>query len=361
MQELALSPAQVGISNALTSGAICISTITIGSAAEKRGKIFSCLTLLLLIGAAAVLLLGMASGFPAILISRVLLGIGCGPLFALTMKSVAIFSLESTYPRNAGIVSNGEAFINTILGPVIIVFLLNKMGFRSTNYLFSLLLVALAVAWLLIGRRVSVQQAPINTEKKHQVMTILKNSGLRKCLLCGSMALVACWCIYMYVPSLLQSTGTLTDTQMSFIMTAMGIFMSVWMVVLPAIYASGTRKWVVIAGCLLGALGIGVLIVSADHWVSIALFILFGGLSSVVSLFYMAIFSVELIEPEQTAAALALVNGGCELLGASLGPMLAGWIAERADLRISMLIPTLSLVCAALITRSIHSPRKAAS
>lgn len=95
-------------------------------------------------------------------------------------------------------------------------------------------------------------------------------------------------------------------------------------------------------GCILAAVGLGAIMAFPGNILAIVLYILFGGLASVMSLFFMAIISVERIPEEQSASALSLINGGCELLGASIGPMIAGWLADRINLRVSMLI---SMVC----------------
>lgn len=358
IEDLSLSPSQIGISNAVSSIMICFSALAIGSAIERTGNYFLTLAVSLLIGAAAVLILTNATDFAMIVISRALLGIGCGPLFTLTMKSVALSSTDFSYPRNAGIVSNGEAIINTILGPVILVVLLNRLGFIKTNFLFAGLLVLMAGLWFLIGRRLETFQTAGKSFDDSRSMRLIKNRLLMMCIMAGSLALVACWCIYMYVPLLLQTFGGLSNTHMSFVMAAMGVFMSGWMVVLPAVYTTRKDKLVVAAGCLLGALGIGALMLKPESWVSILLFILFGGLASVVSLFFMAIFSVENVQAHQTAAALALTNGGCELLGASIGPMIAGWVADKTNIKMSMMISSASLTCAALITLIIHVKSK---
>lgn len=349
VDELSLTSTQVGIANAFLSGTVCLSTMIIGPVAERKGKFFSFLGGLLCICGASVLLLAYASVFSVILLSRVLLGVGCGPLFALIMKSVELSSTEAAYPRNAGVVSNGEACISTILGPVVIVFLLNSAGFTRTNIIFTFLLLILGAGWFAMNRFSGTSEIRREGGGDRSFRILLKNGRLMLCLLGGSLSLVAGWCIYMYVPTLLQKESGLPDTKMSWIMTAMGVFMAVWMIVLPSCYARVKDKGIIVGGCLLAALGLGGLAAIPGDWISIGLFVLFGGLASVMSLFFMAIISVEYVDRTRSASALALVNGGCELFGAALGPMAAGWLADRWGLRIGMVIPALCMLAAALV------------
>lgn len=345
LDELSISATQVGIANAVVSACACISAVVVGALAEKKGKIFSFLGLMLLAITAGVLLLATAKSFPMILVSRVFLGLGCGPVFPLVMKSVEMESSRKTYPRNVGIVSNGEPWISTIFGPVIVVAMLKGLGFFKTNGVFALLLLALGMVWFWMGKK---EDHPVQMVKKEGTIgTLIRNRHVQLCIAGGALNLVAAWCIFMYVPTLLQKEGHLADTWMSFAMTAMGVCMAIGMVIFPSWYAKHNDKRIVVLGCILAAVGLGAIMAFPGNLLAIVLYILFGGLASVMSLFFMAIMSVEKIPESQSASALALINGGCELLGASIGPMIAGWLADQINLRVSMLISMICMVASA--------------
>lgn len=342
LDELSLSAAQAGIANAVLSGTVCVSALVVGSRAEQSGKLFSGLGVAMLFVAAGVVALAVAKSFPMIILSRVILGIGCGPLFPLLMKSLALASSDKTYPRNVGLVSNGEACISTIPGPVLLVCMLNYVGFRRTNFVFAILLVALGVCWIALSRSGDSKNLKANQARNTDWKGLLKNQRLMLCLAGGSLNLVASWCIFMYVPTLLQRESNLSDAFMSYTMTAMGIFMAVWMVVIPAWYSAGNKPFIIEIGCVISAIGPTLLIIAPDNIAAIVVFIITGGMASVMSLFFMAILSAECVESQESAAAFALINGGCELFGASLGPMVAGWLAEVTNIRASMMV---SVVC----------------
>lgn len=356
LDELSISATQVGIANAVVSACACVSAIIVGALAEKKGKIFSALGLMILAITAGVLLLATAKNFPMILVSRVFLGIGCGPVFPLVMKSVEMESSKKTYPRNVGLVSNGEPWISTIFGPVIVVAMLKSLGFFGTNGVFALLLLVLGIIWFGMGRK---ENHPVPMAKKQGTIgTLLKNRHVQLCIAGGALNLVAAWCIFMYVPTLLQKEGHLSDTWMSFTMTAMGVCMAIGMVAFPSWYAKYSDKRIVELGCILAAVGLGAIMIFPGNIMAIVLYILFGGLASVMSLFFMAIMSVERIPENQSALALSLINGGCELLGASIGPMIAGWLADCLNLRVSMLISMVCMVLSAGVVMLIAAREK---
>lgn len=347
VDELSLSNTQVGIANATLSGIVCLSAILIGTYAERKGKIFSSLGWMLLLISMGVLLLMTAENFTMILISRIILGIGCGPIFPLLMKSIELSSLEKDYPKNAGFVSNGEACISTILGPVIVVYLMNQIGFKYTNFIFAVLIILLGAVWLIWGKQNDLSCGKRDLKSRANWRRLLKNHQLLFCLVGGSLNLVASWCIFMYVPTILKRSGYFSDLWMSGIMTVMGIFMAAWMILIPSCYSKRKNDKIIIGGCIAGAIAPTALLLSSESVISIGIFTLLGGLPSVMSLFFMAILSVECVESEESASALALINGGCELFGAAIGPMIAGWLADRTALGASMLFSALCMLFAA--------------
>lgn len=162
---------------------------------------------------------------------------------------------------------------------------------------------------------------------------------------------MASWCIFMYVPTILRYEGGFSDAWMSGIMTAMGIFMAVWMVFFPMYYSTYKNNKIIEFGCLAGALATMMLMMNPQNMIFVVIFVLFGGLPSVMSLFFMAILSPECVETEERVAALALINGGCELLGASLGPMVAGWLSDITVLRASTLISSVCMLLSAIVAK----------
>lgn len=355
VEPLELTATQAGIANFLTSFCICISAVVVSRIAERDGKQRQYLTGMLLICVTSVAMIGVCRNFPMVLLSKALLGIGCGPLFTFLMTMTERASTPEQYPTNAGIVANGEAILATIAGPVLIVSLMSHMGFLGTNLILAALLAVLTVAWFLVGRG-SSQGKREKAAPAIPIRQVLCNRNILLCIVGGVGSLLACWCIYVYAPSMLLEAQCYSDSTMSLIMTMMGLFMATWMLFLPYLSNKYGRKPVIVVFSLLGAAALLALAFRPAKLMFVLLFILFGGCCSVISMFFMAIIPVDSVPAGESATAVALINAASELLGASLGPLVAGVIADYAGMRYGMLLAALAMVITALAAALLRKP-----
>lgn len=338
LTELSLSSTQAGLANFLTSFCLFWSAIFFSRLAERK----NCHTLILVVElavcAVSMAALGFSRSFAMVLVVKAVLGIGCGPLFTLLMTLTERASAPDRYAGNAAIVANGESILNTILGPILIVWVLQVVGFAGTNLILAGILLILGVLWFRSRKSASGEAAAAPAAGKSVPMgQLLRSRNVIISALGGIFSLIPCWCIYVYVPSLLQKTGSYSDTAMSFVMTAMGVFMMIWMLLMPLM---GKHLGYRVTGAVLSVMAIVALAALAlfpDNLVCVLLFIAFGGNCSVVSMLFMAILPVESVPAEQSASAVALVNGSGELLGASVGPLIAGVLSDRLGMRFGML------------------------
>lgn len=355
VEPLELTATQAGIANFLTSFCICISAVVVSRIAERDGKQRQYLTGMLLICVTSVAMIGVCRNFPMVLLSKALLGVGCGPLFTFLMTMTERASTPEQYPTNAGIVANGEAILATIAGPVLIVSLMSHMGFLGTNLILAALLAVLTVAWFLVGRG-SSQGKREKAAPTIPIRQVLCNRNILLCIVGGVGSLLACWCIYVYAPSMLLEAQCYSDSTMSLIMTMMGLFMATWMLFLPYLSNKYGRKPVIVVFSLLGAAALLALAFRPAKLMFVLLFILFGGCCSVISMFFMAIIPVDSVPAGESATAVALINAASELLGASLGPLVAGVIADYAGMRYGMLLAALAMVITALAAALLRKP-----
>lgn len=347
VEPLELTATQAGVANFLTSFCICISAIGISRMADRKGKQREYLTGMLLICVASLTIIGVCRRFSMVLLSKALLGIGCGPLFTFLMTMTERASTPEQYPTNAGIVANGEAILATIAGPVLIVSLMSHTGFLGTNLILASMLAVLAVVWTLVGRGCS-QEKLEKAEAATPIRQILCNRNVLLCIVGGVGSLLACWCIYVYAPSMLLEAQCYSDSTMSLIMTMMGLFMATWMLFLPYLSNKYGRKPIMVCFSLLGAVALLALAFCPAKLMFVLLFILFGGCCSVISMFFMAIIPVDSVSPGESATAVALINAASELLGASAGPLIAGVIADHWGMRYGMLLAAAAMAVTAL-------------
>lgn len=339
LEPLGITSTQAGTANFLTSGCICFSAVLVSRWAEKHNAFTKTLIAALAGCAAATALLSAAKSFAVVLLAKALLGIFCGPLFTLLMTLTERASTPQTYAANAGIVANGEAILNTIIGPVMIVFLIGKLGMPGANGLLAAVLAALAAGWWLCRKRIPDGAPDKKPEARTRtpVAALLRSRNLLLSIVGAVLSLCACWCVYMYAPTMLLASGRYSDSTMSYIMTAMGVFMAIWMLLLPVISERLGRKPVTIAATAAGSAALLALYFKADSLLCVSVFILFGGCSSVVSMLYMALICTDSVSEEESPTAVAVVNGTGELLGSSVGPLIAGVISDAYGVRYGML------------------------
>lgn len=353
LTELELTSTQAGVANFLTSFCLFWSALFFSRLAERKNCHVQVLVAELVVCAAAMVGMGLASSYWMVLVVKVLLGIGCGPVFSLLMIMTEQASAPERYAANAAMVANGEAVISTALGPVLIVWCLAALGFLGTNLAFGVSILLMALLWLGSKKMLTRPRARAATEAespKVSIWALLKNRGILVCTVCTIFTLVATWCIYVYAPSLLLDTGKYSDRMMSLIMTAMGIFMIVWMLVMPVLARRFGNKRASLILSFLELVALLALALFPENWLCVALFVVLGGNGSVVVMLYMAIIPLEYVEDSQSGTAMALVNGSGELLGASVGPLIAGVISDWAGMKAGMLFAAASMAVVLLVT-----------
>lgn len=294
-----------------------------------------------------------APGLVGLLCFRFVMGLACGPVYPMLLSTVRKTSPGGDFPRNAGIVENGEALISTMAGPVAIVALMGAFGWQMT-YLFLIPpLIAIATAWLLLRRRVAAMQvraAEANFEvarQKPAARELLGNRNLMLCVALGILSFTAIWTMYVYGPIYWRAEGGLSAAAMSYVMTAMGVVAAVWCLVLPLVSNKVGRKPVVVCFALLCAANYLVLYLKPGSPLSMVLFILFAGSACTLSMFFVALISAESVRPAISASAISLVSGGSELFGAAVGSLIAGLIADAGGVPVSMLFAAGCMVLAA--------------
>ena len=354
---LSLTAGQAGIANSMTAFFVCIMMFPLSGLAAKKNSYHTVLICSLLLCAVSMFLLSHITDFYAILIAKALLGIGCAPIFTLLTTILKRASTPETYPVNAGILANGEAILNTIVGSVFIVYALQAFGFARTVQLLAVLLLFLSIFWL-FGTQSSFKNMseetirPDNTDtdlkESSSLRIVLRNRNIWLCALGSIFSLLACWGIYIYVPTLLTETGGFPNNVMSYIMMSMGIFMAVLMILLPMLAARIGNKPTTIIFSFVGGLALLLLSVYPGSLLSVILFVLLGGSCSVVSMFFMAIIAPDSIPTAQCALAVAFVNGSGELFGSSLGPVCIGLLADHAGIAAGMFLCATAMMLAGL-------------
>jgi MFS family permease len=207
---LELTATELGIINLGTSLAFCISSIAVGGIADRKqnhGQLLavSCL----LTGAFMIATNAVADHFALLLTIRILLGLACGPVFALATALARHSADPARYPVILGVVANGEAFYASALGPILILGLLARLDWTQANSILALpVLIVAATSYVATRRqhddRLEHRSSPdLNDPARVAQSSIWRLLGYRNVWLSTLLAvlsMIALWTVLIYGP-----------------------------------------------------------------------------------------------------------------------------------------------------------------
>ena len=294
------------------------------------------------------MLTGMVQGFVMLLLVRALMGCFEGPVMPVSQSFIIPQSSPHRRGMNMGLMQvSAVGLISSMLGPLVQVALAESIGWRLTFVLTIVpgILIAFGVWKILINPNTGANaaDAKANDQKaeKGSIGEIFKNRNVVLSIL-GTLFLL-CWyiCMLTYTPGYLTAVKGLSNTEMSWIMSAFGVGAIVWGIVIPRLSDKFGRKPLVMIAALMGAAGsLGILYgpTSIPYYLIIAFFC-WGG-TGVCALMQSTI-PAESGDPRYVSTIIGSNQLTGELIGATLGATLCGILADKVGL------PAVMLTCAA--------------
>ena len=351
---LRLSNTQIGI---LVSG-FCVpfglSSYAMGGIADRFGKRRQLIVTFLLAFSAASVLSGFATSFLTLLAARLLMGLLEGPILPLAQSIVALESPMERRGLNMGIVQTLGFGVLSGIAPLLLVALAGRYGWRSGFFVVAL--PGLICAGLL-GVILSGRSSPAAAGQAGAPVSTHETSGGRRPTLSLSMNIWLCCAISVlyimyfltattYLPLFYVRVRQVPPAAMSALVSAVGVAGIVMGVIVPALADRIGRKPTAILGSAVGLL----CPVAALLYVGplpILWLLTFIGLAPIgVSTLSMATIPSESVPVQSVSKAIGLCVAAGALIGGGAGPALAGWIADRWNLRGSLLFQA---SCAALM------------
>ncbi|WCP14866.1 Hexuronate transporter [Sphingobium sp. AntQ-1] len=338
--DFALGSSQIGMIGSAVLVGWAIGGLLMARASDRLGKrkpflvaAFACFALLSGLSAAAM-------GFATLLIARILIGLAEGPVIPIKQAIVMVESTPSRRGFNMGIVQNfGAQLLGTLLGPIILIAVAQNAGWRWAFLVAGIpgLIIALLILRFIREPAIAAQAAPSPPSENgqsqrngaHAWRHLLGNRNLVLCTLIALAAVAWFFVMLTFLPLYLIRNLQFSSSQMSLVMSLIGVAGVISAVIVPAISDRHGRRTAIMIFSAIGAIApLGALYAGANPWV-IGATLLIGCLMLGTFPLIMATVPQESVQPADAATATGLVIAVAQLGGGAIGPILAGWLADR--------------------------------
>lgn len=349
MEDLGITYTQLGLATSVFSFSWSIVGLFGSYIADTRVSRKKLLAALVFCFSVCSMLTGMVTGFAMLLVVRLLMGAFEGPVMPVSQSFIIPQSSPHRRGMNMGLMQvSAVGLISSMLGPLIQVALAESIGWRAAFVVTIIpgIIISFLIWKFLVNPDTAVNAGETGAEKpreKINYIELFKNRNVILSLV-GTLFLL-CWyfCVLTYGPGYLTKVKGLTDSQMSWVMSSFGVGAILWGVLIPRLSDKYGRKPLVSIAALMGIIApLGM--VAAPASVPLLMFIAFVGWGGTgVNALMQSTIPAESGDPRFVSTIIGSNQLTGELLGATLGAILCGMVADRYGLTAVMYI------CAACI------------
>ena len=316
--DLHLSNFQIGNIASAFSFSWAIAGLCVGSLVDRFGRRKLMLVVATVGFSMASVLSGFASGFAWLLGARLLMGIAEGGIMPITQTLIAAEVPHERRGLAQGITQNfGANLLANTLGPVIIVWMAMRCGWRNAFFLAALpgIVMALLIAALV---REPAALAPASSLEHGRFAAAVADRSMLLCVAISTLLVAYLVVFFTFTPLYLIQVRGFDQRHMSLIMSSFGVASMAVAFLVPGSSDRFGRKPVILVASLLGlVLPLGLLSTSGTQIVPLIACIAVGAALSGVFPLAMATIPSEIVGPTRTATALSLTMGVSEILAAS--------------------------------------------
>jgi ACS family hexuronate transporter-like MFS transporter len=337
--DLQLSNFQIGNIASAFSFSWAIAGLCVGSLVDRFGRRKLMLVAATVAFSMASVLSGFASGFVWLLGARLLMGVAEGGIMPITQTLIAAEVPHERRGLAQGITQNfGANLLANTLGPVIIVWMAMRFGWRNAFFLAALpgISMALLIAALV---REPAMLAPASPSERGRFAAALADRSMLLCIAISTLLVAYLVVFFTFAPLYLIQVRGFDKRHMSWVMSSFGVSSMAVAFLVPGSSDRFGRKPVILVASLLGLmLPLGLLFTSGTQIVPLIACIAVGAAQSGVFPLAMATIPSEIVGPARTATALSLTMGVSEILGGVLAPSVAGKVADLKGLDMTLWI-----------------------
>jgi ACS family hexuronate transporter-like MFS transporter len=337
--DLNLSNFQIGNIASAFSFSWAIAGLFIGGLVDRFGRRKLMLVVATVAFSLTSVLSGFASGFAWLLGARLLMGIAEGGIMPITQTLIAAEVPHERRGLAQGITQNfGANLLANTLGPIVIVWMAIRFGWRNAFFLAALPGIVMALLIAALVREPTVPETASGADRGGFAAVIADRSMLL-CIVISTLLVAYLMVLFTFAPLYLIQVRGFDQRHMSWIMSSFGVASMAVAFLVPGSSDRFGRKPVIFAASLLGlVLPLGLLFTSGRELVPLMACIAVGAALSGVFPLAMATIPSEIVDPSRTATALSLTMGISEIVGGVLAPSAAGKVADLKGLSMTLWI-----------------------
>jgi MFS family permease len=337
--DLHLSNFQIGNIASAFSFSWAIAGLCMGSLVDRFGRRKLMLVSATVAFSMASVLSGFASGFAWLLGARLLMGIAEGGIMPITQTLIAVEVPHARRGLAQGITQNfGANLLANTLGPVIIVWMAIRFGWRNAFFLAALpgIVMALLIAALV---REPEMPAHVPAPRQGRLAAALADRSMLLCVAISTLLVAYLMVLFTFTPLYLIQVRGFDQRHMSWIMSSFGVASMAVAILVPGSSDRFGRKPVILIASSLGlVLPLGLLFIGGTQLLPLMACIAVGAALSGVFPLAMATIPSEIVGPAKTATAMSLTMGISEILGGVVAPSAAGKAADLKGLEATLWI-----------------------
>lgn len=358
--DLHLGYGDIGIITGALSISWGLAALVMGNKADRIGRraviIGALVAFSLMIGAS-----GLATGLLGLVLVRIVMGVADGSY----IPSCIAATFECAEPRHFGRASGFQQMMSALFGlgvaPLMIAGLLQLVEWR---YIFAFVAVpGLLLAWL-IARWLprAIEERPVNNGSFADWRCVLGYRNVRLAMVLMLCFLTCLITTSAFMPSYLLEHRHLGFTQMSVVMSAIGIGSGIGTLTLLSASDRFGRRIVTIAAALVGMVALVLFMVAPSNaTILFALLFVVHFCNSAAIALVVGPIAAEAVPAALVATASGVVICIGELIGGGLLPIIAGRLIESYGIAHFLMLPIAALVVASATSAFLVETRLIAS
>ncbi|HWK62096.1 MAG TPA: MFS transporter [Eoetvoesiella sp.] len=355
--EFSLSMVQIGLLNAALGVAWAISGFAFSQLTDRRAVKRPVLVSAVVVFSLCSISSGMAATFAMLLLARVVMGLAEGPVLPVTQSLMMVESTPARRGFNMGFIQAvSTGVFGSMLAPVLLVFLAQEYGWRSTFYLAGIPGLVLAIVLWRWVREPSLERiARAMPEAKVAAVSAaeggrpLFNRNVLLCVVIACLFITTFFSIMVFGPLFLVEQRKFTPGEMGMFMGVLGVSAVIGGALVPALSDRLGRRPVLVFALLLTALAPLVVAVfqASLPVLCAAIFISYLGIGAFPV--FLATIPGESVAGPYASRAIALVVGAGEVVGGCVSPVLLGFSGDKLGAGTPFTIGCATALIAALV------------